>query len=135
MLRYALICTDTKQANTVLASKSSKCSLQEGVKPTEPAADINFKTTSMPSNKEWRYYASVLFWISNKITLKRKFLHIPMCCRRQCLFGGQGNQPTKRKAAGVMQHANENEKAKTSRPKFLIITIIATTNKNNKWLN
>ena len=50
-----------------------------------------------------------------------------MCCWRQCLFGGQGNQPTKRKAAGAMQHANENEKAKTASPKFLIITIIATS--------
>ena len=49
-----------------------------------------------------------------------------MCCWRQCLFGGQGNQPTKRKAAGVMQHANENEKAKTPRPNFLIINILAT---------
>ena len=59
----APICTDSKQTNTVLGSKSSKCSLQEGVKPTEPAADINFKTTSRLSNKDWRYYASVLFWI------------------------------------------------------------------------
>ena len=57
----AQICTDTKQATTVLASKLRKCSLQEGVKPTEPAADINFKTTSRLSNKEWRYYASVPF--------------------------------------------------------------------------
>ena len=48
----APICTDSKQTNTVLGSKSSKCSLQEGVKPTEPAADINFKTTSRLSNKE-----------------------------------------------------------------------------------
>ena len=66
------------------------------------------------------------FGFRKKITLKRKFLYIPMCCWRQCLCGGQGNRPTKRKAAGVMQHANENEKAKTPRPKFLIINILAT---------
>ena len=59
--------------------------------------------------------------------LNWKFLHIPMCRWRQCLCGGQGNQPTKRKAAGAMQQCNENEKSKTASPKFLIITIIATS--------